>query len=159
MTTQLSQFITKGTEAFVDTWCMTKIGDIQTLKNGSKPKRIVQTTLHPKCTSWALALSKGEFLEHCDSNPIGENGIKTFPDQGIKKDWRQDLIFQNSPENSAGSSQKLPINTPSITNKIPNKTPNEVTIQIAEEDSGIHMRANDHFTNKNQQNLEKIEEK
>ena len=149
MTTQLSQFITKGTEAFVDTWCITKIGDIQTLKSGSKPKRIVQTTLHPKCTSWALALSNGEYLEHCDSNPIGENGIKTFPDQGIKKDWRQNLIFQNSQGNSAENSQKLPI-------KFPQKSPTELSLQSSgSSEVGISRSYNDHFMSKNKQNMEK----
>lgn len=88
ITTQLSQFITKGTEAFIDTWLITKINDIATLKNGSKPKRIIQTTVSPKANSWSLALDKGEYLEYSELNGIGENGIKNFPDAGIQKDWR-----------------------------------------------------------------------
>lgn len=87
-TTQLSQFITKGTEAFVDTWLITRLNDVATLKNGSKPKRIIQTTVSPKATSWSLALENGEYLEYSELNGIGENGIKNFPDQGIGKDWR-----------------------------------------------------------------------
>jgi hypothetical protein len=141
MTTQLSQFITKGTEAFVDTWCMTRIGDIQCLKNGSKPKRIIQTTVHPKCTSWALSLSNGEYLEHCDSNLIGENGIKTFPDQGIKKDWRQDFIFKKSQENGVVKSQQ-------ISQKSLQKSPTEFSLQTSE--VGISSAPNDHFTSKNE---------
>ena len=88
MTTQLSQFITKSVEAFIDGWCLTRIKDIKTLKNGSKPKRIVQTATHYKCNQWSLALQPGEYLENCDTNPVGMNAVKTFPFQGIAKDWR-----------------------------------------------------------------------
>jgi len=88
MTTQLSQFITKSVESFIDGWCLTKIKDIKTLKNGSKPKRIVQNTTDPQCNQWSLSLAQGEYLENCNSNPIGMNGIKKFPFQGIGKDWR-----------------------------------------------------------------------
>jgi len=157
MTTQLSQFITKGTEAFVDTWCFTRISDIQSLKNGSKPKRIIQSTVHPRCTSWALALPLGEYLEHNDNNLLGDNGVKSFPNQGIQKDWRNKISFeddqtqnsqQNSQKNSAGnsqiSSQKSPQNSPNQT---------DLTIQTSEVEN--HESSNDHFTLKNKQNLRK----
>ena len=88
LTTQLSQFITKSVEAFVDGWCLTRIKDIKTLKNGSKPKRIIQNTTDYQCNQWSLALRPGEYLESVDTNQIGMNGIKTFPFQNIGKDWR-----------------------------------------------------------------------
>jgi len=88
MTTQLSQFITKSVEAFIDGWFLTRIKDIKTLKNGSKPKRIVQNTVYHNCNQWSLALKPGEYLENCDTNPVGVNGIKTFSFQNIGKDWR-----------------------------------------------------------------------
>lgn len=87
-TTQLSQFISKSVEAFVDGWCITKLKDLKSLKNGSKPKRIIQNTSSPLCTEWSLSLQQGEFLEHCEANGIGENRIKEFKYQGIGKDWK-----------------------------------------------------------------------
>lgn len=87
-TTQLSQFITKSVEAFVDGWCITKLKDLKTLKNGSKPKRIIQNTSSPLCNDWSLSLNQGEYLEHCESNGIGQNKIKEFEFQGIGKDWK-----------------------------------------------------------------------
>jgi len=152
MTTQLSQFITKGTESFVDTWCLTRIGDICSLKNGSKPKRIIQSTVHPKCTSWTLALNKGEYLEHCDSNPIGENGIKIFPDQGIKKDWRNNLPFNN---NSQNNSVKTPQNSPQNT---PINSPNSAIISATLQNSGNGSPgSNAQITQENKQKLKKNE--
>lgn len=95
MTTQLSQFLTKSVEAFIDGWFLTRIKDIKTLKNGSKPKRIVQNTVHHNCNQWSLALKPGEYLENCDTNPVGVNGVKTFPFQGIGKDWRHGVNADN----------------------------------------------------------------
>lgn len=86
-TTSLTQFVTKGIEAVIDCWMLTRIMDIGSLKNGSKAKRIIQVTTHPKCTCWSLALENGEYLEYCENNKIGENGVKRFPDQKIAKDW------------------------------------------------------------------------
>lgn len=87
-TTQLSQFITRGVEAFVDCWVLTRLMDLATLKNGSKPKRVIQSTLHPQCTKWSLNLRNGEYLEFSEMNMIGENGVKKFTDQKIQKDWK-----------------------------------------------------------------------
>ena len=99
-TTQLSQFITRGIEAFIDCWNLTRMNDLATLKNGSKPKRIIQNTMHPKCNKWSLALDNGEFLEFSEKNEIGHNGIKKFENQGIKKDWK------NSKKNNEKNNEK-----------------------------------------------------
>lgn len=85
--TPLSQFITKGLEASVDVWNMTRIRDLASLKNGSKPKRVIQSTTHPSCNKWSLALALGEFLQYGEQLPPEENGVKTFTEQGIGKDW------------------------------------------------------------------------
>lgn len=86
-TTQLTQFITKGVEAFIDAWCFTKINDLGDFKNGSKPKRIIQQTALPQCSQWALSLEKGEYLLYSDKNQLGENKIYNFTNMNIKKDW------------------------------------------------------------------------
>lgn len=86
--TQLSQFITKGIEAFIDCWNMTRINDLACLKNGSKPKRVIQNTMHPKCSRWSLSLSNGEYLEFSEKNAVGENGVSMFENQKIGKDWK-----------------------------------------------------------------------
>jgi len=86
-TTQLSQFITRGVEAFIDTWAITRI-DMDTLKNGSKPKRLIQRLCDIRKTDWVLDLDVGEYYEHSFKNKIGSNKIKKFKNQDIGKDWR-----------------------------------------------------------------------
>lgn len=95
--TCLSQFITKAIESYVDCWCMTRIMDLNSLKNGGKPKRIIQDITDNRCNQWSLALKKGEYLEHSELNDSDENGIKTFEFQNIEKDWR--VNKENSTEN------------------------------------------------------------
>jgi len=65
--------------------------DLGSLKNGGKPKRIIYNTTHPRCTQWSLALRKGEYIEHSELNEPEDNGLKTFEDQKIGKDWRVDV--------------------------------------------------------------------
>lgn len=86
-TTQLSQFITRGVEAFIDVWAIKRI-DLETLKNGSKPKRIIQRLCHERKNDWVLDLEVDEWFEYSEKNDIGENRIKKFPFQNIGKDWR-----------------------------------------------------------------------
>jgi hypothetical protein len=85
--TQLSQFITRGVEAFIDAWNLTAIRDLNSLKNGSKPKRIIQNMSVPQCTQFSLSLEVGEYLEFSEKNSIEQNGIHKFEFQNIKKDW------------------------------------------------------------------------
>ena len=86
-TTQISQFITKGVEAFIDAWAFKRI-DLETLKNGSRPKRIIQRLASTRKNEWVLDLEQNEYFEYSDKNEIGENAIKTFENQNILKDWR-----------------------------------------------------------------------
>lgn len=86
-TTQISQFITKGVEAFIDCWSFKRIL-IDGLKNGSRPKRILQRLASPRKNEWVLDLEQNEYYEFCEKNEIGENGIKTFTNQNILKDWK-----------------------------------------------------------------------
>ena len=105
-TTQLSQFITRGVEAFIDAWNLTRLNDLATLKNGSKPKRIIQNTIHPKCNKWSLSLEKGEYLEFSEMNELGSNGVKEFPNQNIGKDWKNTKVYKEGGENSDKNSGK-----------------------------------------------------
>ena len=86
-TTQLSQFITRGVEAYIDCWAIKRI-DLETLKNASKPKRIIERLNYGKKNDWILDLDDEEFYEYSERNEIGENKIKRFPFQNIGKDWR-----------------------------------------------------------------------
>ena len=86
-TTQLSQFITRGVEAFIDCWALKRI-DLDTLKNGSKCKRIIERLNYSKKNDWTLDLEKDEYYEFCEKNEIGENKIKKFPFMNIGKDWK-----------------------------------------------------------------------
>ena len=101
--TCLSQFITKAIESYVDCWEITRIMDLNGLKNGGKPKRIINDLTNYKCNKWSLALLKGEYIEHSDLNSSDENGIKTFKDQGIGKDWRVKPEFENGTKNCTGN--------------------------------------------------------
>lgn len=86
-TTQLTQFITKGVEASIQTWCIKQI-DIVGLKNGCKVKRILQATAHPRITNKGMALRVDEYIAHDLNMRIGFSGLHTFKDQNIKKDWK-----------------------------------------------------------------------
>lgn len=86
-TTPLSQFITRGVEAFIDCWAIKRI-DLETLKNGSKPKRIIQRLNYERKNDWVLDLETNEFYEYSEKNVLGESRIKKFSFQNIKKDWR-----------------------------------------------------------------------
>lgn len=85
--TQLTQFVTRGVEAFIDVWCLKKT-DLDTLKNGCKAKRIIERLSDPRKSDWYLALDKNEYYEYSDKNELGENRIKKFPNQNIGKDWK-----------------------------------------------------------------------
>lgn len=87
-TTCLSHFIPKRLEPYLDCLVLTRIMDVKGLKNGGKPKRIIENITSSKSTKWSLALLKGEYIEHSELNSSDENGIKTFNDQRIGKDWR-----------------------------------------------------------------------
>ena len=86
-TTQLSQFITKGVEASIQTWCIKQL-DVFGLKNGCKIKRILRETAHPRVTEKAVALNVNEFIAWDSTMPIGFNGMQTFTDQKVGKDWK-----------------------------------------------------------------------
>jgi hypothetical protein len=86
-TTQLSQFITKGVEASIQTWLIKQL-DIRGLKNGCKIKRILQETANPRITEKGMAIYLNEYIAYDSTMPIGFNGIHTFGDQGIGKDWK-----------------------------------------------------------------------
>ena len=86
-TTQLTQFITKGVEGFIDCWAIKRIC-LDSLKNGSKPKRVIKRLDIPRKNNWVLDLEPNEYFEYCERNEIGENGIKQFPFQDVGKDWK-----------------------------------------------------------------------
>jgi len=88
-TTQLSQNLTKTMEAFVDGFCITRVKDLNSLKNGGKIKRVVENCADIRKTSWGLFLKPGEYLSSSDYDEVGEGGIYEFPFQGIGKDWRK----------------------------------------------------------------------
>lgn len=85
--TQLTQFITRGVESFIDVWAIKRI-DLECLKNGCKAKRIIERLSDPRKTDWILDLEVSEWYEYSEKNAIGGNRIKLFPNQNIGKDWR-----------------------------------------------------------------------
>jgi hypothetical protein len=83
----LPTFITKGMESMVDVWNITRLRDLASLKNGSKPKRVIQQTKHFACSSWSLSLPNGQYLQYGDGLGAELNGVKMFPNQNIPKVW------------------------------------------------------------------------
>lgn len=86
-TTQLSQFITKGVEASIQSWCIKQL-DILGLKNGCKIKRILRDTAHPRITNKGISIKINEYIAFDLTMPVGFNGLHTFKDQNVKKDWK-----------------------------------------------------------------------
>ncbi|MBW2970808.1 hypothetical protein KY320_01460 [Candidatus Woesearchaeota archaeon] len=82
-TTPLTQFITKATDGFLDTYIYTRISDLGALKNGSKAKRLLQRHSFIQVTQWSVNLSQGEFMLISDD----DKGVYKFPDMKIGKDW------------------------------------------------------------------------
>ena len=132
-TTCLSQFITKAIESYVDCWCMTRIMDLNGLKNGGKPKRIIQDITDNRCNEWSLALKKGEYLEHSELNDSDENGVKTFEFQNIGKDWRgkvPDIKVddKNGTENGTENGTKKVLLKEKCTEKLPGPKPAQIDL-------------------------------
>ena len=99
-TTQLSQFITKGVEASIQTWLIKQL-DVQSLKNGCKIKRILQNTAHPRImANRAMHLKENEYIAYDTKMPVGFNGLHTFPFQNVGKDWRG-IIPKETPQKAA----------------------------------------------------------
>lgn len=87
--TQISQFIPRMMEAMVPQWAILEL-DIFSLKNGSKPKRVLFDFLTMPQTvnrHIGMKLSPGKFIWWNDQAEVGEVGEKEFPDMKIKKDW------------------------------------------------------------------------
>lgn len=85
--TQLSQFITKGVEASIQTWLIKRL-DIGSLKNGSRPKRIIKEIADARITDKGMALNPNEVIAYDGLQDIGFSGVHTYTDQGIGKDWK-----------------------------------------------------------------------
>lgn len=86
-TTQLSQFITKGVEASIQTWLIKQI-DIMSLKNGSKPKRILKEVANHKITDKGMALKPDEVVAYDATQPEGFSALYSFDFQNVGKDWK-----------------------------------------------------------------------
>lgn len=102
--TQLSQFITKGVEASIQTWLIKKL-DIAGLKNGCKAKRLLTQIADARITDKGMALDVNEVIAFDSMQPIGFNGVKTFEFQNVGKDWK-------TPNKN---SEKIPTITATIT--------------------------------------------
>ena len=104
-TTQLSQFITKGVEASIQTWFIKQL-DIMGLKNGCKIKRILQETASPQITKRGMNISVNQYIAHDETMPISFNGIHTFSNQGVLKDWKTPT--KTAQENVTKTAQETP---------------------------------------------------
>lgn len=85
-TTQLTQFLTKAFDGFIDGFLYTKLSDLGQLKNGCKAKRLLKEFSCQRKGTQTLRLDKGEYLQIVEGQQ-DTNGLHTFKNQQIKKDW------------------------------------------------------------------------
>jgi hypothetical protein len=86
--TQVTQSITKQLEAFIGQWAIKQIR-MNTLKNGSTPKNILKHSIkHPNITTDMIKLGVDEYVWYNERATPGENGVRSFPCQGVLKDWK-----------------------------------------------------------------------
>jgi len=96
--TQLSQFVSKMMSALIPCWAVVEM-DVFELKNGCKIKRILLDYIKlPGVINKELGmrLEVGKFIWFDDYASAGDNGVCSFPDQGIGKAWHhRDLNIVN----------------------------------------------------------------
>jgi len=100
-TTQLTKDLTESMEAFVDSFLITRMQDLRFLKRGSKAKYLILDCADVHMTGHSLSLEPGEYLQICDSSQPGEDGVKSFPFQGLGKDWATSAISRSCAQSSA----------------------------------------------------------
>lgn len=86
LTAQNNQAIDRQLESKIKCWALKRI-NIHTLKNGGMCKIALDSIKDPRITSAFLGLENNEYLWFNIDSMVGENGIKTFPNMNIKKDW------------------------------------------------------------------------
>src|SRR3990167_5732931 len=86
LTAQNNQAIDRNLESKIKCWALKRL-NVHTLKHGGMCKVALDSIKDPRITSAFLALENSEYVWFNIDSQIGENGIKTFPDMGIKKDW------------------------------------------------------------------------
>jgi len=86
MNTQLSQFISRVAEAFINCWAFTEI-DVTTLKMQSKPRIILKNiiTMPEIIRNNDMHLPIGRFIWYNEYTKT--SGCYDFPNMEIKKDW------------------------------------------------------------------------
>lgn len=85
--TPMSQFITKALDVFIDGFIYVRISDMDTLKNMSKAKRLLQQFSSTRISTRTVRLDRGEYLQIVDGREE-TNGLHTFSNPGIQKAWR-----------------------------------------------------------------------
>jgi hypothetical protein len=86
-TTQQTQDLTKSMEGFVDAFCITKISNMKSIKNGSKIKDILDDLVDYRKTPYSFNLEPGQYYEYAECHVGPEDRILEFPFQNIGKDW------------------------------------------------------------------------
>ena len=86
LTSQNNQAIDRNLESKIKCWAIKKI-NTHTLKQGGMCKIATTTIKDYRITSTFINLENNEFIWWSLENEVGENGIKTFENQNIPKDW------------------------------------------------------------------------
>lgn len=85
--TQLTQFINKAFDGFIDGFVYTRLTDLGQLKNGSKAKRLLEGFSCNRIGNKTLRLANGEYIQIVNGLE-DSNGLKSFPNMNIGKDWK-----------------------------------------------------------------------
>jgi len=87
LTSQNNQAIDRNLESKIKIFVMKRI-NVYTLKNGGMCRVAMDCVKDPRITSSYLALENNEMLWFDVDSEIGENGIWSFPDMKVGKDWK-----------------------------------------------------------------------
>ena len=87
LTSQNNQAIDRELESKIKCWALKRL-NVYTLKNGGMCKVAMRAIKDSRVTSASLSIEPNEVLWWDIDAEIGENGIRTFPDMKIGKDWK-----------------------------------------------------------------------
>ena len=124
LTTQLSQAITKQTEAYIKTWAIKQV-NIRRLKNWGTPKYVIRNIKHPRITQDYMRLMINEYIWYNEQSKAGENRIYNFPFMNVGKDWNTTEEYEKVECEAKANTTKIEEKNKNST-KVEYKTPTNI---------------------------------
>jgi hypothetical protein len=126
LNTQNSQFITRSCEAFIHAWAIKQMNS-RTLKQGSMPSWVLNHGIKDRRIGHTfINLQINEYVWYNIAGVIGENGVKTFENPNVGKDWS---VCPNNTDN-CDKSPNMPEQTPNKPDSISVMALSEYLIEL-----------------------------